>query len=54
MRKNDRIVFGTDANPLNAVSRIEDNIIPLRSMPVSDEDKRLLFCDNAKRLLKMQ
>ena len=54
MRKSDRIVFGTDANPLNAVSRIEDNIIPLRSMPVSDEDKRLLFCDNAKRLLKMQ
>lgn len=53
MRKNDRIVFGTDANPLNAKIRIEDNIVPLRSMPVSDEDKQLLFCDNAKRLLKL-
>lgn len=53
MRKNDRILFGTDANPLNAEIRISDNITPLLSMPVSDEDKQKLFCDNAKRLLKM-
>ena len=54
MRKNDRIVFGTDANPLNATVRITDNIEPLRGLDnISAEDKELLFCGNAKRLLKM-
>ena len=54
MRKNTRIVYGSDASPLNAAIRMEDNLPPLRDLDlISEEDKRLLFCDNAKQLLKM-
>lgn len=54
MRKNDRIVFGTDANPLNAQQRISDNLEPLQALDnISEEDKEFLFSGNAKHLLKL-
>ncbi|MBC8587445.1 amidohydrolase family protein [Paratissierella segnis] len=53
MRKNDRIIFGTDTNPLRTY-RFAENLNPLLSMDIPKEDKDLLFAGNAKRLLKIE
>lgn len=55
MRKNTRIVYGSDANPLNASLRIEDNLTPIRALEniISDEDMQRMLYDNAKQLLKL-
>ncbi len=53
MRKDDRILFGTDANPLR-LGRFKENLDPLLSMDVSAERKQKLFCDNIKTLLKLK
>lgn len=52
MRTDERILFGTDANPLHT-ERFKSDITPLLSMDISDESKEKLFCTNIKRLLKM-
>ncbi len=52
MRRSDRILFGTDANPLR-IFRFKQNLDPLLDMDIPAEDKELLFSGNAKRLLKI-
>lgn len=53
MRKSDRILYGTDANPLNADKRIPFNLEPLLTMDISEEDREKLLYKNAMELLKM-
>ena len=50
MRTDDRILFGTDANPLRT-ARFKQNLEPLQNMDVSQERKDKLFYKNISRLL---
>ena len=52
MRSDDRIMFGTDANPLRT-HRFAENLEPLLKMDVSAERKEKLLCGNIKKLLKL-
>jgi predicted TIM-barrel fold metal-dependent hydrolase len=52
MRTDERILFGTDANPLK-YHRFEENLAPLKAMAVSEEVKEKMFYGNIKRLLKL-
>lgn len=52
MRTDDRILFGTDANPLRT-ARFAQNMEPLMNMDVSQERKDKLFGGNIARLLKL-
>jgi predicted TIM-barrel fold metal-dependent hydrolase len=44
----DRILFGTDSGP---VATVRPTIASVRQAAISDEEKRLIFSDNARRLL---
>ena len=52
MRTDDRIMFGTDANPLRTF-RFKDGLDPLLSMDISEETRDKLLCGNIKKLLKL-
>ena len=52
MRTDDRILFGTDANPLRT-HRFAENLQPLYDMGVSKERLEKLLCGNIKKLLKL-
>lgn len=52
MRTDDRILFGTDANPLRT-HRFAENLEPLYKMGVSEERLEKLLCGNIKKLLKL-
>lgn len=52
MRRDDRILFGTDANPLRT-HRFAENLEPLLSMDVSQEQLDKLLCGNIKQLLHL-
>lgn len=52
MRCDDKILFGTDTNPLR-LFRFAENLEPLLAMDVSQERKEKLFAGNIKKLLKM-
>src|SRR5205823_3248839 len=47
----DRFIFGTDAPPLTSLKRRGVELI--RQLELSAEDERKVFCDNAKKLLKI-
>ncbi len=47
----DRFIFGTDAPPLTSLKRAGVELI--RQLNLSAADERKVFCDNAKRLLKI-
>jgi predicted TIM-barrel fold metal-dependent hydrolase len=47
----DRFIFGTDAPPLTSLKRRGVELI--RQLKLSAEDERKVFCDNAKKLLKI-
>jgi len=52
MRCDDKILYGSDANPLR-LYRFADNIEPLMAMDVSEERKQKLFAGNIMKLLKL-
>lgn len=52
MRTDEKILFGTDANPLHT-ERFKSDITPLLEMDIPQESKEKLFSGNIKRLLKM-
>ena len=52
MGKPDRILFGTDHNPVR-LHRLRGQIEAIRHSPISPEHQELLFYENAKRLLKL-
>jgi aminocarboxymuconate-semialdehyde decarboxylase len=47
----DRFIFGTDAPPLTSLKRRGVELI--RQLKLGAEDERKVFCDNAKKLLKI-
>ncbi|MDD4324510.1 MAG: amidohydrolase family protein [Eubacteriales bacterium] len=53
MRTDDRIMFGTDANPLNP-ARFALNLDPIKKLDLSEERMNKLLCGNIKRLLKLE
>jgi predicted TIM-barrel fold metal-dependent hydrolase len=48
-----KTLFGSDANPVKTF-RIEENLAPLRSLQIPDDDKDLILGGNAARLLKLE
>lgn len=52
MRTDERIMFGTDANPLRTF-RFAQNLEPLLKMKISKESMDKLLCGNIKKLLKL-
>ncbi len=52
MRTDDRILFGTDANPLRT-HRFAENLDPLKAMDINPVSKQKMLCGNIKKLLKM-
>ena len=50
MRRDDRILFGSDSNQ-NHPERAASDLKPLRAMRISDESKEKLFSGNIKQLL---
>lgn len=52
MRRDDRILFGSDSNQ-NHPERFASDLKPLRAMNIPEESKEKLFSGNIKRLLHM-
>lgn len=53
MRRDDRILYGSDANQ-NHPERFAGDLKPLRAMDIPAESKEKLFSGNIKRLLHME
>ncbi len=52
MRTDDRIMFGTDANPKNP-ARFALNLDPIKRLDITQEQMDKLLCGNIKKLLKL-
>jgi len=47
-----KIIFGSDSNP-QAIDLLEENLNVIRGLKISDEDKKLIFGENAERILNL-
>jgi predicted TIM-barrel fold metal-dependent hydrolase len=47
----DRFIFGTDAPPLKSLK--VEGVRLIKDLKLSPEDERKVYCENAKKLLKI-
>jgi uncharacterized protein len=51
-RGSDKVLFGTDANPLKPY-RVAENLLPLLTLRIPPEERELILAQNARRLFNL-